>query len=77
MTSAYPPMVNVAHVAGRDGKCARCGASLGNCKEVDEATMTWKERAWMPQERVLEYEMPNGRSGFATEVFGYAVNCVP
>jgi hypothetical protein len=70
-------MVNVAHVAGMDGKCSRCGAGLGNHIELDDATAQFMERPWQVGERVLEYEMPNGRSGFATHVHGYAVNCIP
>ena len=77
MTSAYPPIVNVAHLAGKDGRCARCGSSIGCFMELQDDGQTWIERPWHPGERVIEYETPDSRTRFADKVFGYAVDCQP
>jgi len=90
MTSAYPPVVNVAHIAGPDGKCARCGAGIGSFVQVADADigalhlskhgkpgkpMKDIRRPWKEGERVIEYEMPNGRTGFADQAFGFTIDC--
>jgi hypothetical protein len=85
-------VINVAHVADGNGKCSRCGAGLGNYVRVadSEGTIITKgkrkgqfkplpavERPWAKGERVIEYEMPNARTGFADQVFGWTQDCVP
>jgi hypothetical protein len=77
MTSAFPPMVNVAHVAGADGKCARCNASIGAFTELQDDGVTYKERPWLPGERVIEYECADSRTRFADWAAGFAVDCQP
>ena len=77
MTSAYPPVVNVAHIAGPDGKCARCGAGIGSFIQVEDADnkIPAVNRPWATGERVVEYEAPNGRTYFADKVFGFTIDC--
>jgi len=79
MTSAFPPVVNVAHVAGPNGRCSRCGGPIGSFVQVADADngIAAVERPWFPGERVIEYEAPNGRTFFADTVSGYTVDCVP
>jgi hypothetical protein len=77
MTSAYPPVVNVAHVADGQGKCARCGAGLGVFVQVADADNGLPEvhRPWKVGERVVEYEAPNARTYFADAVVGFTIDC--
>ena len=72
--------VNVAHVASANGStCQRCGALIGSFLQVEDADagVPFVQRPWNPGERVVEYEMPTGRSGFALEVIGFCVDCNP
>lgn len=76
MTSAYPPITNVAHRAGKDGICTRCQARLGNSIVVqDDGSVV--ERPWSVGERIVEYDCPDGRSRFSDHVFGFAIDCIP
>jgi hypothetical protein len=75
MTSAYNPPLNVAHLAGTNGRCMRCGTSLGTHQIFSDDTGTMDNQDWAPGERVIEYEMPNGRTGFADQVTGFCVDC--
>lgn len=68
-------LVNVAHLAGPDGKCSRCKAGIGCFTELRDDG--WFERPWNIDERVVEYEMPNGRTGFSNDVVGFAQDCIP
>lgn len=77
MTSAYPPVVNVAHVADGQGKCSRCHASIGEFVQVADADndLPAINRPWYEGQRVLEYECPDGRSRFADQCTGFTVDC--
>lgn len=77
MTSAYPPVVNVAHIAGKDGKCARCKAGIGCFTQVADADngLEFVERPWKDGERVIEYECPDGRTRFADSATGFTIDC--
>ena len=77
MTMPIAP-VNVVHVAGSDGKCARCGAGLGEYAALNDENGMLTTRPWRPGELVFEYEQINGRSGFADSVMmGRTVDCQP
>jgi hypothetical protein len=77
MTSGFPPVLNVAHVAGADGRCARCKGPIGSYLQIEDADngVPFLERPWAVGERVVEYLRPDGRSCFADQVAGYAVEC--
>lgn len=87
MTSAYPPVVNVAHVADGQGKCSRCHASIGEFVQVADADarnakgevepLPAINRPWYFQQRVIEYDCADGRSRFADQVTGFTVDCQP
>lgn len=92
MTSAFQPVINVAHIARSDGKCARCGAGLGSFVQVEDPdignlhlsakgeptkAIPAVSRPWKAGERVIEFDMPNGRTGFADHVFGFTKDCIP
>jgi hypothetical protein len=76
MTISFNPPVNVAHIAGPDGRCVRCGAGLGANMILNDDDGTIGETAWVPGERVVEYECSDGRTRFADSVAGRTVDCV-
>lgn len=79
MTSGFPPVLNVAHVAGADGRCVRCKGPIGSYLQVEdqENGLPFVERPWKPGERVIEFEQPNGRTGFTDLCTGRSIDCVP
>lgn len=81
MTSAFPPVVNVAHLAGADGRCARCKGPIGSYLQVADADAEpptpFLARPWKAGERVIEYDCPDGRSRFTDQCTGYCIECQP